>query len=69
MLQLNSTKHFFDTFYQLTLDEKEISHYNKIREFLSESDLNTLLEEFDWDKAFAVRILEVENVTKASGKL
>lgn len=51
---------FFDTFYQLTLDEKEISHYNKIREFLSESDLNTLLEEFDWDKAFAVRILEVE---------
>lgn len=51
---------YFNTFYQLTVDEKEINHYKKIREDLSESDLNRLLDEFHWEKAFAVRILEVE---------
>lgn len=51
---------YFNIFYQLTVDEKEINHYKRIREFLSDSDFNKLLEEIHWDKAFTVRILEVE---------
>jgi len=53
-------KLYINVFYQLTVDEKEISHYKKIREYLSEADLNRLLAEVDWDKAFVVSILEVE---------
>lgn len=51
---------YLSVFYQLTADEKEINHYKKIREFLSDSELNRLLEELHWDKVFTVRILEVE---------
>jgi hypothetical protein len=53
---------YINVFCQLTVDEKEISHYKKIREYLSEADLNNLLEEVDWDKAFVVSILEVEKL-------
>ena len=51
---------YVNVFYQLTVDEKDINHYNKIREFLTETDLNKLLSELSWEKAFVVRILEVE---------
>jgi len=51
---------YFSVFYQLTVDEKEINHYKKIREFLSEPEFNKLLEELHWDMVFTVRILEVE---------
>jgi hypothetical protein len=51
---------YINIFYQLTVDEKDINHYKKIREFLTETDLNKLLEEISWEKVFVVRILEVE---------
>jgi hypothetical protein len=51
---------YINVFYQLTVDAKEINNYKKIREFLSDSDLNRLLDEVHWDKPFVVSILEVE---------
>lgn len=53
-------KLYIDVFYQLTTDTEDINHYMKIREFLTETDLNRLLGEFTWNKVFPVRILEVE---------
>ena len=51
---------YINVFYQLTVDEKDINHYMKIRKYLSDSDLNKLLDEIHWDKPFVVSILEVE---------
>lgn len=53
-------KLYIDVFYQLTTDTEDIKHYMKIREYLTETDLNKLLGEFTWNKVFPVRILEVE---------
>jgi hypothetical protein len=51
---------YINVYYQLTVDEKNITHYKKLRTYLSGSDLNKLLGEIDWDKTFTVRVLEVE---------
>jgi len=51
---------YINIFYQLTIDEKDINHYKKIREYLSDLELNRLLHELHWVKPFVVSILEVE---------
>ncbi len=51
---------YINVFYQLVVDTYEISHYLKIREYLTENNLNKLLGEVTWNKVFQVRILEVE---------
>lgn len=51
---------YINVYHQLTVDEKDINHYKKFSAYLSGSDLNKLLGEISWDKAFTVRILEVE---------
>lgn len=51
---------FVSVFRQLVVQEKDIKYYNKIRKYLSETALNELLNELNWDKTFVVKILEVE---------
>ncbi len=51
---------FVKVFRQLTVSEKEIKHYSKIREYLSVDDFNSLVKELEWDKVFVVRLLEAE---------
>jgi|GEM_PF-923024 len=51
---------FVCVFRQLTVQQKEIIYYNKIREYLSDADLIDLLNELKWNKVFVVKILEVE---------
>ena len=51
---------FVKVFWLLTVKYNTIEHYNKIREYLTESDLNRLLMELEWNKVFMVQILEVE---------
>lgn len=51
---------YFNVFRYLAVNEKEIKYYLKIREFLSVSDIESLLEEVAWDKVFVVAILEIE---------
>ena len=51
---------FVKTFWTLTVTNREIEHYRKMRECLTEPDVNRLLEEIKWEKVFFVKILEVE---------
>jgi hypothetical protein len=51
---------FVKVFRQLTVNEKKIKHYNKIREYLSSDDFNNLVKELEWDKVFVVKLLEAE---------
>lgn len=51
---------YVNIFRHLAVNEKQIKYYLKIREYLSDSEINRLLEEVDWDKLFVVEILEVE---------
>jgi hypothetical protein len=51
---------YVNIFRHLAVNEKQIKYYLKIREFLSESDIERLLEEVAWDKVFVVAILEIE---------
>ncbi len=51
---------YINVFYQLTIIERNIEHYSKIRSYLSKKELDSLLGEFDWDKAFQVQILALE---------
>lgn len=51
---------YINIFRHLAVNENQIKYYLKIKEYLSESDLNILLEEVAWDKVFVVGILEVE---------
>ena len=51
---------FVQVFWQLTVQQKKIKYYKKIRTYLSETDLNNLLKELQWEKVFVVKILEVE---------
>jgi hypothetical protein len=51
---------YFNVFYQLTVYEKDINHYKKIRGYISDAEFDRLLEELSWDKRFSVCILEVE---------
>jgi hypothetical protein len=62
---------FLDVFWRLTTDEKQISHYHKIRKLLSEEEINRLLAEVKADKPFKVKILseekrytEIQNMVK-----
>jgi len=51
---------YVNIFRHLAVNEKQIKYYLKIKEYLNDSDINSLLEEVDWDKLFVVEILEVE---------
>lgn len=51
---------FVNVFLTLTVVDRDIQHYYKIREFLTEIDFNQLLEKIGWDKVFVVKILEIE---------
>ncbi len=51
---------YFNIFRYLAVNEKQIEYYLKIKEFLSDSDIDSLLEEVAWDKVFVVAILEIE---------
>jgi hypothetical protein len=51
---------FVCVFRQLTIHKNEIEYYNKIRDYLSETGLTDLLNELKYNKAFIVKILEVE---------
>jgi hypothetical protein len=51
---------FVCVFRQLTIHKSEIEYYNKIRDYLSEAGLTDLLNELKYNKAFIVKILEVE---------
>jgi hypothetical protein len=51
---------YVKVFWKLTVSSLEITHYCKIREYLTETDFNQLLEEIKWEKVFTVKILEVE---------
>jgi hypothetical protein len=51
---------FVKVFWKLTVSNLEITHYCKIREYLTETDFNRLLEEIKWKNVFVVKILEVE---------
>ncbi len=51
---------YFNIFRYLAVNEKQIKYYLKIKEFLSDSDIDSLLEEVSWDKVFVVGILEIE---------
>jgi hypothetical protein len=51
---------FVKVFWKLTVSSLEIKHYCTIREYLTETDFNRLLEEIRWQKVFTVKILEVE---------
>jgi hypothetical protein len=62
---------FLNVFWRLTTDERQISHYNKIRNLLSEEEINRLLAEVKADKPFKVQILseeqryaEIQNMVK-----
>ncbi|TNF42853.1 MAG: hypothetical protein EP310_05430, partial [Bacteroidetes bacterium] len=51
---------YINVYYQLTVDERDINHYKKIREYLSGSEFEKLLKDLYWDERFVVCILEVE---------
>ncbi|MFA5328773.1 MAG: hypothetical protein WC384_13355 [Prolixibacteraceae bacterium] len=51
---------FIKVFWTLTVASREIKDYCKMREYLTETDFNRLLEEIRWEKVFTVKILEVE---------
>ncbi len=55
----NDKELFVKVFWQLTVRLKEIGYYNKIKEYLSETDLNNLIKELEWDKVFVIKILEI----------
>ncbi|HSO87310.1 MAG TPA: hypothetical protein VLQ91_12205 [Draconibacterium sp.] len=58
-IELNKSL-YVNIFRHLAVNEKQIKYYLKIREYLSDSEINRLLKEVDWDKLFVVEILEVE---------
>jgi len=47
-------------FFRLTIDEKQIEYYKKIKTLLSPEDFDLLINEINWDKAFIVRIFDEE---------
>jgi hypothetical protein len=51
---------FVEVFRKLTVANRELEPYHKIREFLNETEFQNLLEEIKWDTVFRVKILEVE---------
>ena len=51
---------FVEVFRKLTVANRDIEPYYKIREFLTGTEFQNLLEEIKWDIAFRVKILEVE---------
>jgi len=51
---------YVDVFYRLTMEQSNIDHYRKIRDFLSPTEKNNLIEEMTWRKSFVVQILEIE---------
>lgn len=51
---------FKKVFFRLTIDEKQIEYYKKIKTLLSSEDFDLLINEINWDKAFTVRIYEEE---------
>ncbi|NOZ46374.1 MAG: transcription antitermination protein NusB, partial [Chlorobi bacterium] len=51
---------FVKVFYQLTIQENKIEHYHKIKNYLTSAEFNKLLNDVNWQKAFVVKILEVE---------
>lgn len=51
---------FIKTHYTLTVTTKDIEHYLKIMDFLSESEKNILLDKISYDDVFVVEILNAE---------
>jgi len=51
---------FVQVFWQLTVRHNNIEYYNRMREYLSETDLKKLIKELNWEKVFVVKILDVE---------
>lgn len=47
-------------FFRLTIDQKQIEYYKKIKALLSPEDFDLLISEINWDMAFTVRIYEEE---------
>lgn len=64
-LQQYVSPHLDDELYvkvyrHLAVQQKEIAHYNKIREYFNSASLEEFLKEVAGDKAFVVKVLEVE---------
>ena len=51
---------FVEVFRELTIRLNKIEYYQKIREYLSEDDLNCLVGEMKWNKVFIVKIFDLE---------
>nr|NQU93137.1 hypothetical protein [Bacteroidota bacterium] len=51
---------FLTVFYELTIKNREIKYYLKIKDYLNSDDFDKLLEELDYHITFIVEILEVE---------
>jgi len=47
-------------FFRLTIDEKQIEYYKKIKTLLSPEDFDLLISKINWNMAFTVRIFEEE---------
>ncbi len=58
-LELDKTL-YIKVFYQLTTYENKIEHYHKIKDYLSPTEFNRLIEEIKWNMVFVAQILEVE---------
>ena len=51
---------FKKVFFRLTIDEKQIEDYKRIKTLLNPEDFDLLISEINWDMAFIVRIFEEE---------
>jgi hypothetical protein len=56
----NDQELYIDVFFELTVENTDITYYKKIRNLLSDTQKNALIEKAGWKKPFVTQILSVE---------